>query len=112
VIGMTKHFLRARLCLTSAELSPIKIFLALQIADVATTVIFMAMGIGEANPLASHLMTRFGPLLGLISLKLAAICIALVCKAASHPTFVRRINIFYMVIVLVNVFNICRASRA
>jgi hypothetical protein len=85
----------------------IPLFYALQFGDVITTLLFVSRGIAETNPLASYLMEHFGPLVGLLILKAAAISIALCCRVTAHPRFMRGINAFYGIIVVVNILTIC-----
>lgn len=87
-------------------------FFALQIADVVTTMVFLSMGLAETNPLTSFFIEHLGAFGGLLVLKALAIAIALSCKMTSHPVFVRRINIFYVIVVLMNVLTICNKIRA
>jgi len=69
----------------------------------------MSMGIAETNPLASHLMEQFGPVPGLLLMKLSAIVIAVLLRATAHPTFLRWINVLYIIVVLLNVLTIFHA---
>jgi hypothetical protein len=96
---------------SSPQFGPLQIFFALQAADLVTTLIFRSIGIAETNPLAGFLMEHFGTLVGLLLLKSAAICIAWVSGVAAHSNFMRKINIFYCVIVAVNYLTICNSFR-
>ena len=99
---------RARVTLFPLS-GPMWVFLALQAGDVLTTFIFRKMGVAEANPIAKFLMAHLGNLAGLLTVKLAAIYIGVACGMASHPVFVRGINVFYGVIVAINYLSICAA---
>jgi len=90
--------------------APMKVLLGLQIADIATTLIFRSMGIAESNPLVDGLMEHFGTLGGLILAKAVAITIALTVGIASRPTFVRRINAVYGVFITLNTLTILNAT--
>jgi len=69
--------------------------------------IFLSMGLAETNPLTSLFIEHLGPFGGLMVLKAVAIGTALSCKMSAHPVFVRRINIFYVAVVMMNVLTIC-----
>jgi hypothetical protein len=84
-----------------------RMFFALQLGDIITTILFVSRGIAETNPLASYLMDHFGLLPGLLILKGGAIAIALICGAAAHPRFIRGFNILYVFIVLMNILTLC-----
>jgi hypothetical protein len=88
-----------------------RMFLSLQLADIATTLVFLSMGIAETNPLASYLMDHLGAFPGLMILKGAAVSIALLCNFAAHPTFVRRVNFAYMAVVGTNILTIVHGTR-
>ena len=103
------HGVRNWIALTPESAGPVRVFFALQLADVVTTLLFLSMGIAETNPLASHLMERLGPVPGLLLLKMAAISIAVLCRVTAHPTFLRRINWVYVVMVMLNVLTIIHA---
>ena len=83
-----------------------KALFGLQIADIATTLVFRSMGVAETNPLVGGLMVRFGTLGGLVLVKIAAIAIALLCGVAAHPKFVKKINWVYCAIVTINLLTI------
>jgi len=87
-------------------------FLALQAADLMSTLIFRSMGVAETNPMAAYLMDHFGSLSGLLILKCAAIAVGLSCDMESHPVFLRRINAIYCVIIGINYLTICNALRS
>ena len=94
-----------------AEKIPMRTFLTLQAADVASTLVFLSLGMAESNPVAGLFMGLFGPLGGLILLKLVALSIALWCGLPSHPVFLKRINGFYAVVIMMNYLTICNAMR-
>ena len=58
--------------------SPLLIFGFLQLADVVSTMIFLSMGIHEANPLIRSLMHVVSPLTALFLVKLFGIGVGLV----------------------------------
>ncbi len=89
-----------------------KFFLCLQAADAVTTLIFLSMGLAESNPIASRLMEAFGPLGGLLVLKTFAMAVAFLCRLAAKPSFFRRINMVYVVIVSLNLLTILAANRS
>lgn len=78
-------------------------FAYLQILDVLTTLAFLTIGIGEANPLVRFLviLTR-SPLAGLLIVKLLAAGMALFCWRSRRHRLLSRVNIFYAVLVTWN----------
>ena len=52
-------------------------------------------------------MEHYETLAGLLILKSSAISIALLCKVAAHPKFMRGMNVLYMCVVLLNVLTLC-----
>jgi hypothetical protein len=100
---------RCRICWENAAT---RLFLSLQVGDVLTTLLFVARGIVETNPLANYFMERWGPLGGLLLLKGAALSVGLACNVAAHPRFMRGMNVAYGAIVLINILTLCNITPA
>jgi hypothetical protein len=77
-------------------MSAFLIFVALQAADIATTLVFLGAGIGEANPLVSGLIGYLGqPVAALALVKIAACAMALYAWKTRRTRLLRRANIFF-----------------
>jgi hypothetical protein len=88
-----------------------RMFIVLQLADVATTIIGLQAGAVELNALAVWFFTRFGTVLGLVLLKLLAafIVIAVFVRAQLrrpewwlHWLVLHLGNVFYAIVVFNN----------
>ena len=83
------------------------IFLALQAADLATTMIVLRMGGNETNPLVKHFMTA-DPYLGLLTAKLVACGIGGICVALGKARAIRVTNLAFSAIIAWNVSIVAR----
>jgi Domain of unknown function (DUF5658) len=83
------------------------IFLLLQIADLATTLMTMRLGGVELNPLVRMFMSA-GPVAGLFLAKLVVVGIAAGCAAMSKYRTLLRANIVFTGIVVWNITVIAR----
>jgi Domain of unknown function (DUF5658) len=86
-------------------------FVYLQLLDVLTTIAFMMHKVQEVNPLIKWAMREsLHPLLGLVLIKVAAILLAVLCVASSRYGVLRKINIFFAVLVAYNVVALILAA--
>jgi uncharacterized membrane protein len=90
---------------------PMKVFLALQLADMVTTMVFRSMGVEESNPLVNYLMIHLGTFSSLLLVKSSAVAIAVAYDVSAYPQFMRLMNLIYMAIVSINFLTICYATR-
>ena len=85
----------------------IAVFLYLQILDVMSTLIGFSLGNPEGSPFV-RLLTRWGPVCGLIVSKLVAIALAGVCLAARKKMLLQIINVWYAGLVVWNLYTSIR----
>jgi hypothetical protein len=87
-------------------LSPTFVFLQfiyLQGLDLLTTIAFLMSGVSEANPLVRFAIQKSGdPWVGLISVKLGAIALAMICLGRGRIRLLQRVNIFFALLVVWN----------
>lgn len=81
----------------------------LQVLDFITTIIFMKLGVQEANPLVNRIMYLWG-VWGLIVMKLMALAILLVLWRKKMPKIVIWSNYLYMAVVIWNLLCIFKAT--
>lgn len=75
----------------------------LQILDLLTTVVFLASGVEEANPLVAgviHLSPS--PVIGLLLLKVFAILLGICCWRVNKYNLLVRANVFFALLVAWN----------
>ncbi len=89
---------------------PMPLFLALQVADFASTLTALALGGSEQNPLVSHLM-GFGPISGLLLSKLLVVLLAAMAVQAQRSRSVRVANVAFAGVVVWNCFIVARLIR-
>jgi len=89
--------------------SPFAIFALLQVMDLTTTLIALAMGGGEQNPLVAHLMS-VGPVPGLVLSKLFVLAIAATGALFHKDRGLRVANVGFFVIIGWNVSVIARLA--
>jgi hypothetical protein len=78
-------------------------FSYLQLLDILTTLVFLASGVHEANPVVRLAMiTARSPLWGLLVLKLCAVGGALYCTRTARTRLLTRINLFFAALVVWN----------
>lgn len=79
-------------------------FIYLQLLDVLTTIAFMMHKVEEMNPLIKWAMREsFNPLMGLVLVKVAAVMLAVLCVASSRYSVLRKVNVFFALVVAYNV---------
>ena len=91
--------------------TPLIIFLLLQLLDIATTLIAIALGGKEQNPLVGHLMT-LGTLKGLIVSKMLVIILALAASWVGMHKGIRIANFVFCAVVAWNFTIVARLLLA
>ena len=72
------------------------VFLVLQLADLATTLVFLHHGVGEANPLVAALIRLSGqPALAVLLVKAVACGLAAFAWKSRRTRLLRRANVFF-----------------
>jgi hypothetical protein len=86
---------------------PLHLFVLLQLLDIATTLVAIAMGGGEKNPIVSYFMNA-GPVAGLLISK--TVVIALACSGAFLQKYngIKCANAVFSVVIAWNVTVIFR----
>lgn len=78
-------------------------FAFLQTLDILTTLVFLSLGVQEANPLVQWAMAHVGTAAGgLLLVKVAAIGLALFCWRRQRMSLLSRANLFFTCLVLWN----------
>ncbi len=78
-------------------------FCYLQLLDLLTTLVFLANGVGEANPVVRMAMAAAGSrVLGLAALKAVAFAAAFYCAATGRARLLFRANLFFAGLVVWN----------
>jgi hypothetical protein len=78
-------------------------FVYLQVLDVLTTLVFLAGGVREVNPVIRLLVAGAGsPLGGLLAAKLLALSLAGYCWWGDRRKLLVRVNVFYAALVTWN----------
>jgi hypothetical protein len=96
---------------TSTNVLPI--FVVLQALDLATTLLFLARGVAEGNPLLTMALPyAHEPWVGLVAAKLAATLIGFYCYRSGRIRVVRLANVGYFLIVAWNLATIAATSLA
>uniref|UniRef100_Q01YY7 DUF5658 domain-containing protein n=1 Tax=Solibacter usitatus (strain Ellin6076) TaxID=234267 RepID=Q01YY7_SOLUE len=86
------------------------LFLALQLFDLGTTLVFLQHGVGEANPLVALLIrTSAQPAFAVLLVKLAASALALFAWKTRRFRLLRRANLFFILCVGWNLVAIAMA---
>ena len=86
-------------------------FTYLEILEVLTVFSFLIQGVTEANPIVAWAMEAGpSPLASLVLLKIGAFGLALVCLAQSRHQLLRRVNIFFALLIVWNLFALILAS--
>jgi Domain of unknown function (DUF5658) len=88
---------------------PLMIFALLQLLDIATTLIALALGGAEQNPLVGHMMLT-GTVTGLILSKLIVVGLAVAFILIGRGRVIRWANVAFSLIVVWNVTIICRLA--
>ena len=89
--------------------TPLAIFILLQILDMMTTLVVLAMGGRETNPIVQHFMT-VGPVAGLIISKLTVTVIAVAVVALRRNRGLRLANLAFTGVVAWNFTIIARLA--
>jgi uncharacterized membrane protein YidH (DUF202 family) len=77
-------------------MSTFLIFAGLQLADLATTLVFLDRGVAEANPLVRALIGAVGqPLLAVLLVKMAGCAMALCAWHSRRTRLLKNANIFF-----------------
>jgi hypothetical protein len=72
------------------------VFLALQFCDLATTLLFLGLGVGEANPLVAALMrVSAQPAVAVLLVKAAGCGLAVYAWKTRRTRLLRRANFFF-----------------
>jgi hypothetical protein len=78
-------------------------FSYLQLLDILTTLLFLTSGVKEANPVVRLAMAAtHSPLVGLLILKVLALAFALYCVFTARARVLKRINLFFALLVIWN----------
>jgi hypothetical protein len=86
-------------------------FTYLQMLDILTTVAFLIQGVTEANPLVVWAMEAGpNPVAGLVLVKVVAFALALICLAQSRQKLLQRVNVFFALLIVWNLFALILAS--
>jgi hypothetical protein len=85
------------------------IFAALQLADLATTLVGFRFGAGEASPFV-RLLIHCGPVLGVMLSKLAAFAIVGGAVWLHRPRVIRLANIWFALLVIWNASILIRLA--
>jgi hypothetical protein len=85
---------------------PLSIFILLQVLDIFTTIVALAMGGNEQNPLVGHIM-MVGTVSGLIISKLIVVGLAVTFILIGRGRVIRWANVAFSVIVAWNAAVIC-----
>jgi hypothetical protein len=79
-------------------------FAYLQLLDLLTTLVVLAGGVGEANPMVRFLVAAAGSALGgLLVAKFVALGLALHCWRGGRLRLLGRVNLFYAALVAWNI---------
>ena len=79
-----------------------KVFIALQVADVLTTLLGIRLGAVEASPFVRALIHSSSPTTGLLACKLIALAIAAIALTMRRPRVIKLANIGFSALVLWN----------
>ena len=88
-------------------MKPFGLFLALQVLDVATTLVVLNMGGAEQNPLIQEFL-NVGPALGLALSKVLVLALAGLLVSRQKVKIIRLANAAFAFVVVWNVVIICR----
>jgi hypothetical protein len=93
------------------KVNPMVLFVALQVLDLTSTIIFLHTGVREANPIVRCSMSMFGGALpGLLVIKILAAVLGLACYGMKRFDFLRRANISFVILILWNSMAIFDAT--
>lgn len=108
------HLVNLARSMTASARSTVGILMAfiyLQLLDGLTTIAFIMYGVGEANPIVRWFMREASnPVGGLFLIKLLAVMLAICCVSFSRHGVVRKVNVFFAVVVAYNVVALIMAA--
>jgi hypothetical protein len=91
--------------------NPIIQFSYLQVLDLLTTLVFLAHGVEEANPLVRLAAAAArNPLQALLAIKVAAVAMALYCRWSGRNRLLAGANAFFAAIVVWNLLALIAKS--
>jgi hypothetical protein len=91
--------------------NPIIQFSYLQVLDVLTTLVFLAHGVQEANPLVKFAVAASrNPIAALLAVKVAAIAMAVYCRWSGRSRLLAGANAFFAARVVWNLLALIAAS--
>ena len=83
---------------------PLFVFACLQVMDLCTTVVFLALGVQEANPIVRQMLTVFrDPIVALLIVKAAAVLLGVLAWDRRRWALLHRANVFFGLLVAWNV---------
>ena len=86
-------------------------FAYLQLLDILTTIAFLMQGVAEGNPLIRWALREGpGPVQSLLLIKVAALGLAAYCLMSQRNTLLRRVNVFFALLVAYNIICLILAS--
>jgi hypothetical protein len=85
------------------------LFVLLQIGDLATTLVFLKLGVNEGNPLVRAAMGASSPMIALGVVKLAACAVGIYAWRTRRWRVLRNANIFFACCVCWNLLSIALA---
>jgi hypothetical protein len=92
------------------DMAILLVFLALQFCDLATTLMFLHHGVGEANPMVAALMRIWAqPAVAVLLVKVAGCGLAVYAWRSGRMRLLRRANLFFAVCVGWNLLAIAGA---
>ena len=88
-------------------------FVYLQLLDVLTTIAFLLQGVSEGNPIVRWVINNGPhPIGSLFLMKAVAVAMAIVCVYRHREGLLRKVNIFFAMVVLYNLAVLIITSPA
>lgn len=85
-------------------MTPVLIFVYLQLLDFLTTLVGFRLGAGEASPFIAKLILALGPVMGVAASKGIALAIAALCIGIGRSRLVLWANYWYAALVVWNLY--------
>ena len=85
-------------------MTPVLIFVYLQLLDFLTTLVGLRLGAGEASPFIAKLILAAGPVMGVAASKGIALAIAALCIGIGRSRLVMWANSWYAALVVWNLY--------
>ena len=85
-------------------MTPVLIFVYLQLLDFLTTLVGLRLGAGEASPFIAKLILAAGPVMGVAASKGIALAIAALCIGIGRSRLVMWANYWYAALVVWNLY--------